>query len=119
MVRRVFGYAHIPQHFAALINTFCTQHLTAFINLHRPCLFATEIADARKPGRVRKVYRHADVMTPLDKLASLPPTLRNLRPGVQLQTLQGQARSMSDLHAALRVNEARQALFKTIQRRQA
>lgn len=119
VVRRVFGYAHIPQHFAALINTFCTQHLTPFINLHRPCLFATEIADARKPGRVRKVYRHADVMTPLDKLASLPQALQNLRPTVPLHTLQAQARSISDLHAALRVNEARQALFKTIQRRRA
>lgn len=119
VVRRAFGYAHILQRFAALINSFCAQHLTPFINLHRPCLFATEIADPRKPGRVRRVYRHADVMTPLDKLASLSQALQNLRPTAQLQTLQAQARSMSDLHAALHMNEARQALFKTIQRRQA
>jgi hypothetical protein len=119
VVRRVFGYAHIPQRFAAPINTFCAQHLTPFINLHRPCLFATEIADPRKPGRVRKVYRHADVMTPLDKLASLPPALRKLRPGVQLKTLQAQARSITDLQAAVRMNQARQALFQSIHRRQA
>ncbi|MFN0303962.1 MAG: integrase [Burkholderiales bacterium] len=119
VVRRVFGYAHIPQRFAALINAFCSRHLTAFINRHRPCLFATELADPRKPGRLRKVYRHAEVMTPLDKLASRPAAMQTLPPGVPLQTLQAQARAMSDPQAALRMNEARQALLKTIQRRQA
>lgn len=72
VVRRVFGYEHIHQRHAGRFNTFCVEYLTPFLNFHRPCLFATEVADAKKPGRTKRVYRAGNVMTPLDKLASLP-----------------------------------------------
>jgi len=51
-------------------------------------LFATELADSKKPGRIKRVYRPRDAMTPLDKLTSLPDAARFLRPGVTLAELQ-------------------------------
>ena len=119
VVRKTFGYGHIPQHFARPINAFCAEHLTPFLNLHRPCLFATEIDDPAKPGRIRKVYRHQDAMTPLEKLASLPAKNRSLRAGVTLADLQAQAQARSDLQAATELNAARQKLFDSFRRKQA
>ncbi len=57
---------------SAGFNTFCRQYLNAFLNFHRPCLFATDKPDPNKPGRIKRVYRAKDAMTPLDKLSSLP-----------------------------------------------
>jgi transposase InsO family protein len=116
VVRKVFGYGHIPQRHAKRINAFCRGYLNPLLNLHRPCLFATEVPHATRPGRLRKLYRHADVMTPLDKLASLPNAASLLRPGVQLLDLQQQASAQSDLQAASAMNRARQKLFAAIQR---
>ena len=70
VVRKVFGYAHIPQRHAKRFNTFCLEFLNPFLNFHRPCLFATDVADPKKPGRIKRVYRPQDAMTPLDKLAA-------------------------------------------------
>ena len=71
VVRKLFGYSHIPQRHATRFNTFCVEYLNPFLNFHRPCLFATDLADPKKPGRIKRVYRTSDAMTPLDKLASL------------------------------------------------
>jgi transposase InsO family protein len=116
VVRKVFGYAHIPQVHAARINVFCRTHLNPLLNLHRPCLFATELPDPAKPGRTRKVYRHADVMTPLEKLLSLPEAASFLRAAVSLPDLQAQALAKTDLQAAIELNQARQKLFSAIRR---
>lgn len=34
IVRKAFGYSHIPQRFAAPINLFCREHLNPYVNLH-------------------------------------------------------------------------------------
>ena len=56
-------------------------HMSPFLNFHRPCLFATERADAK--GKVRRTYRRADVLTPLEKLKSLPDAAGFLREGAR------------------------------------
>ncbi len=114
VVRKVFGYEHIAQEHAVRINAFNRLHLNPLLNLHRPCLFATEIADAYKPGRTRKVYRHDDVMTPLEKLAAIPDAASFLRPGINLKMLQYQAQAKTDLQAATDLNRAREKLFTSI-----
>ena len=119
VVRKVFGYEHIPQRYATPINVFCAEQLTPFLNLHRPCLFATHVPDPKKPGRIRKVYRHEDAKTPLEKLASLPKTKQGLRKGVRLNDLVALARSRTDMQAAHEMNVGRQALFEMIRRRRA
>jgi transposase InsO family protein len=114
VVRKVFGYEHIPQRHAGRFNTFCAEFLNPFLNFHRPCLFATEVPDAKKPGRIKRVYRARDAMTPLDKLASLPEGHSFLREGITLEHLQQLARALSDVQAAEELNEARAALFRRV-----
>ena len=111
VVRKEFGYAHIPQRHAARFNTYCREYLNPFLNFHRPCLFATELADPAKPGRIKRVYRTEDVMTPLDRLAALPKARRFLRPGITLTHLRALAGALSDLQAGDELNQARAALF--------
>ena len=111
VVRKLFGYAHIPQQHAARFNTFCREYLNPFLNAHRPCLFATELADPNKPGRIQRVYRSKDAMTPLDKLSSLPRAARFLRQGITLEHLHALARALTDVQAGEELNQARAALF--------
>ena len=54
VVRKIFGYEHIPRRHAARLDTFCREYLNPFLNFHRPCLFATELADPKKPGRTSR-----------------------------------------------------------------
>jgi hypothetical protein len=54
------------------------------------------------------------MMTPFDKLASLPNLIDHLKPGHSLATLQAQARAQTDSAAAAALNRARTALFARI-----
>jgi len=112
MVRKWLGYSHIPQHLAALVNAFNRDRLSPFLNYHRPCLFPTEIVDAK--GRTRKRYRDEDVMTPYEKLKSLDHAEQHLKPGVTFEQLDTVAHSTSDLNAAQAVTRARNDLFRLI-----
>jgi transposase InsO family protein len=117
VVRKLFGYAHIPQRHATRFNLFCVEYLNPFLNFHRPCLFATDVADPKKPGRIKRVYRPQDAMTPLDKLASLSDVTTFLRQGVTLEHLQALAMALTDVQAAEELCEARAALFKRVPQR--
>lgn len=114
VVRKEFGYAHIPQRHAGRFNIFCREYLNPFLNFHRPCLFATDVADPKKPGRIKRVYRPEHAMTPLDKLASLSEASRQLREGITLEELHQLARALTDVQAAQELNEARAALFRRV-----
>lgn len=114
VVRKLFGYEHIPQRHAVRFNTFCVEYLNPFLNFHRPCLFATDKPDPKKPGRIKRVYRAKDAMTPLDKLASLPEAAMFMREGVTLEHLHALARALTDVQAAEELNEARSALFRRV-----
>lgn len=112
VVRKQLGYAHIPARHADRVNAFCTEHLNDYLNFHRPCFFPTETVDAK--GRVRKLYRYQDMMTPFDKLRSLPDVHQHLKPGITLEQLAAKARAMSDNEAARCLKQARDALFQTL-----
>ena len=114
VVRKLFGYGHIPQHHATRFNAFCCEHVNPFLNFHRPCLFATDRPDPKKPGRIKRVYRPQDVMTPLDKLRSLPDAAQFLRADVTLADLYIQAKMLTDVQAAKALNAARQTLFRRV-----
>lgn len=117
VIRRTFGYAHIPQHHAQRINTFCSQYLVPYLNLHRPCLFPKRTTDAK--GKVRTTYPPELVQTPLEKLQSLSVKARSLKPTVTLDNLLNEARAISDNDAAAQLQKARAALFATLTRRTA
>ena len=80
IVRKHLGYSHIPSRFAQRVNTFSVHVLTPYLNYHRPCLFAEEIVDAR--GKRKKRYPYALMMTPYDKLKSLPHAEQYLKPDI-------------------------------------
>jgi hypothetical protein len=112
IVRKHLGYSHIPQRFAGLVNEFCREHLNPYVNFHRPCLFAETITDPK--GRQRKRYPYKLMMTPYEKLKSLPQAEQFLKPGIRFEHLDARAAAISDNEAAERLNEARARLFKTI-----
>ena len=115
IVRKIFGYGHIPQHFAVQVNAFCQDYLNPYINFHRPCFFPTTVTDAK--GKVRKRYRLEDMMTPYAKLRSLPTAADCLKPGITFAQLDHTAAAMTDNEAAHHLNEARSKLFQSIHRR--
>lgn len=114
VVRRCFGYGHIPKLFARECNALARDALNPFLNFHRPCLFASEVTD--KKGKARKRYRYQDTMTPFEKLKSLPDVARYLKPGVTIAALERQAAAMTDLEAAQALNRARVKLFELVHR---
>jgi hypothetical protein len=115
VIRKQFGYAHIAQHFADGMNAFCRDSLNPYVNFHRPCYFAVDDVDAK--GKIRKRYPHHLIMTPFDKLKSLPPQTFNLRTDITLDSLDRQARQMTDNDAAKAMTDARSKLFRSIHRR--
>tara|TARA_B110000977_G_C11004043_1_gene465007 strand:- start:42 stop:1301 length:1260 start_codon:yes stop_codon:yes gene_type:complete len=112
VVRKVFGYTHIKQRWAPLINEFNKGYLNPYINYHRPCFFAENKVD--KKGKVHKIYPYENMQTPYDKLKSLPNAENYLKPGVTFEILDKVAHQMSDNQAADQMKAARQKLFNTI-----
>jgi len=64
VIRKLFGYAHIPQRWAPLINEFNHKALFLYINYHRPCFFPKTITDSK--GKDKKTYPYEAMMTPYD-----------------------------------------------------
>lgn len=112
VVRKHLGYAHIPGRFAEHVNAFTQQVLSPYLNFHRPCFFPTQEID--DTGRVRKRYRYEHMMTPYDKLKSLPGADQYLKPGITFDALDDIAYAVSDNEAAQRLNQARAKLFRYI-----
>lgn len=115
-VRKYLGYSHIPQHFASQVNTFTVEVLSPYLNFHSPCHFPTEYTD--KKGKKAKRYRYQDMMTPYEKFRSLPEAESYLKQGATLKKLDTFAAECSDNDAAQHLNEARAALFQSINKSQ-
>ena len=105
VARKHLGYAHIPQQFAEKINAFCVDFLNPYVNFHRPCFFPETVTDSK--GKERKKYRYEQMMTPYEKLKSLPKASTYLKPGVTFAQLDAIASRISDNEAAAALNKAR------------
>ncbi|MCB1851592.1 MAG: hypothetical protein KDI83_12585 [Gammaproteobacteria bacterium] len=116
VVRKHLGYSHIPNHLAQRTNDFAVQLLTPYLNFYRPCLFPEEIVDAK--GKRKKRYPYANLITPYDKLKSLPQANQYLKPGITFNKLDDIAMQHSDNEAARLLNEARTTLFRSINKAQ-
>lgn len=112
IVRKTFGYSHIPQHFAERINEFNVYALNPYVNYHRPCLYPTTIID--KKGKLKKKYEYKNMMTPYEKLKSLPKAGQFLKDGIIFKKLDDLAKSMTDNKAADYLQQQRKLLFKQI-----
>jgi hypothetical protein len=109
IVRKYFGYVHIQQKWAPLINEFNHKHLTPYLNFHRPCYFAEIKTD--KKGKEKKTYPYRAMMTPYEKLKSLPNAEQYLKPSKNFILLDQEMLRMSDLQAARAMKKARIELF--------
>jgi hypothetical protein len=110
VVRKHMGYSHIPQKYAKPINEFYEKIFNPWLNLHRPCLFASETVSPK--GKVIKRYKHEDVKTPLACLVQLADKgLVRLKAGITLENLQAQAHAQTDLAAAQAMQKAKAKLF--------
>lgn len=112
IVRKHLGYTHIPQLYAPLINRFLTDHLNPYINYHRPCFFPETITTAS--GKQAKRYPFSSMMTPYDKLKSLPNAERSLKPSCNFSRLDDIASKLSDNQAAKLMIAAKSILFNSI-----
>ncbi len=115
IIRKQFGYAHIPQHFAQTINHFNREYLNPYVNFHRPCYFPTEIIN--KKGKIIKKYNYCDTMTPFEKLKSLTNFNSFLKSEQTLQMLEAQANALTDNQAAQNLLEHRTLLFNILSER--
>lgn len=112
VVRKHLGYVHIPQRYAQEINRFLRDYLNPYVNFHRPCFFPETITSEN--GKEVKRYPYHRMMTPYDKLKSLPDSERFLKPGLTFEELDKIAYNITDNEAAERMNKARNLLFEKI-----
>jgi transposase InsO family protein len=115
VIRKLFGYAHIPQRWAPVINQFNHDTLFPYINYHRPCFFPKTITDNK--GKDKKIYPYECMMTPYDKLKSIENAKIYLKPGITFELLDKIAISQTDDQAAEQLQKERSKLFKTINER--
>ena len=113
VVRKHFGYMHIPRRYASLMNEFNRAYLNPYLFFHRQCAFADEIVDDK--GKVKKVYK--TYLTPCEKLLSIENVGRYLKPSITTDSLREQMMTKTHLAAAQEMQEAKRLLFKEIHRR--
>jgi len=112
VVRKTFGYTHIPQRYAERINVFNKEALNPYVNYHRPCLYPTTIVDNK--GKEKKKYAYENMNTPYEKFKSLPEAEKYLKSGLSFKKLDDIANKMSDNDAADLLQQQRKLLFKHI-----
>jgi transposase InsO family protein len=112
VVRKWMGYGFIKQKYADKINLFYFGCFNEYLNYHRPCAFPTKIKDRK--GKIKKVYKYENYMTPYEKLKSIPNAHRYLKKGVTFKMLDKIAMRFTDNEMASLVQNERHKLFKKI-----
>ena len=73
VIRKHLGYGHIPSRYAERVNAFTQQILSPYLNFHRPDVSSPSMKSTpRGASAIGYRYPHANVMTPYEKLKSLP-----------------------------------------------
>ena len=96
IVRKHFGFNHIPKRHADIIDTFLKEYFNTYINYHRVCAYPSIIID--KKGKEKKVYK--DYNTPFRKLVSLEMFEIFLKEGITKESLFAKEMEMSDNESA-------------------
>ena len=106
VVRKHMGHWYIASEHAEAITQFYAEFLNPYVNFHRPCGVPEIVHGTR--GKQKRVYRW--YATPWQILRQLPDVARHLKTGVTLEDLDHQARSLNDLAAAQRMQQAKRPL---------
>lgn len=93
IIRKWLGYGFISKEYADNLNYF-HDYFNEYINFHRPCGFAVDIKDYR--GKIKKVYKKGDYMTPYEKFKSLNNCNQYLKDSITLEALELIALRFSD-----------------------
>ena len=109
VVRKLMGYSHIPARHATPIHTFYKDFLNPYLNYHRPCFFPETHTDSK--GRQKKTYPYSKLMTPYEKLKSIPKGESFLKKPLTFTQLDAFALQMSDNQFAERMSKAKDKLF--------
>jgi len=112
IVRKQFGYQHIKQKWAPLMNEFNLKYLYPYINYHRPCFFPETSTDSK--GKQRKKYLYKNMMTPYEKLKSIKNAETYLKDGICFEILDEQVMEMTDNACAELLQKERNKLFNQI-----
>jgi hypothetical protein len=115
VIRKHMGYVHIAAEHAQAIQQFYQQHFNPYLNFHRPC-GQPELRVSGK-GKIQRVYRW--YATPWEMLRRLPGLAGFLKPELTVVLLDQQARSLSDMQAAIQMQAAKRKLFTSFHRRSA
>ncbi len=112
VIRKLMGYSHIPQHRAKFVNLMFKNSLNPYLNFHRPCFFPVDKVNNK--GKVVKSYPRHLIMTPWDKLQTIPHFEQHLRQDLSQASLNQQAHEMTDSQAAEQFQKARKLLFLSL-----
>lgn len=110
VIRKHIGYSYIKSAHAPVINQFYRSFFNPYLNFHRPCAFATIVEDAKKKGKLKKVYK--TYMTPYDKLKKVDNSGKYLKSGITFKKLDKFAFALSDNEFAELMQQEKQELFK-------
>lgn len=110
IIRKFYGRNYIDKKWAKEINQINLDYLNPYINYHRPCAFAKNIAD--KNGKIKKKYNQW--LTPYEKFKSLENADNYLKEEFSFEELNKIAYEKSDNAFAEEMNKAKAKLFKKI-----
>lgn len=110
IVRKIFGHSHIAQKHAKKLDEFNESVVFPYINFHRPCLYPETITNDK--GKQVKKYEYKNMMTPYEKLKSLPDAKQYLKAQISFKQLDDIAAKMTDNEAAELLQKERNSLFK-------
>ena len=94
------------------MNEFNRLFLNPHLNYHRPCFFPVIKTDAK--GKQKKHYPYESMMTPYDRLKTIPNAEVYLKPEVTFKDLDEFSMLMSDNESARILNNERTKLFNLI-----
>lgn len=112
VVRKHMGFWHIPKYEARKINNFYRDYFNEFLNFHRMCSYPTIVISSN--GKKKKVYE--EVMTPCQKLLSIPNVENYLRKDMTIEILKEKMKKHSHIKFAKIMDEAKKKLFADIKK---
>lgn len=111
IIRKWIGYGFIGKEYAGNLNHFYS-YFNEYLNFHRPCGFSTE--ERNEKGKVKKVYKKENYMTPYEKFRSLDNCQQYLKKGITLTMLDKTAMRYSDNQLAVLIQEQLVNLTKEV-----
>jgi transposase InsO family protein len=111
IIRKHMGYGFIPREKFILVNDFY-KYFNEYLNYHRPCSFYTEIKLPK--GKIKKIYKHEDYLTPYEKLKTINKYTKYLKDGITAEELNKTAYRYTDNEFAEIMQREKSKMFSQI-----